>query len=600
MKGSVRCSSGWGSAIAPRPTVTPNPTPLDSAPEASDPRSRGEGQAERQRSGRRGRQGRKGFWTDYPLDSPTVRSALTNRHLLGGENMPLFRSYSCRAVRISLKLMALACSVPTLLFVPAFAQPINCPPGTTYYQLSGATVGGENILQGCGKQLPGGSLRPHGPWRVVSRDGRIIDQGNAVDGIRVPRKDRQRESANPVVPNATFGPFRHGTFPSLESGDQKWTHAGVDLVAPAGSPVYAFGDGTVRKVITQADPEYYWGGNAVMLEHPTTLKKTYTIYLHLQEAPLVRPGDRVEAGKTQIGKVGHTGHANNADHVHFEIRYFEAWLSEWNNIYGQEDQRKSDYFRAHWEDPLEWFARYPTGLDLKPKELTQEKRMAITNAPGERQCVEKFTQAYVIAVKWPAYRTPLWEFKLRDKRFDQLHMEMQRTTLGETLWKYYGSWQECVDDAETVVGPYRKAGGRVEGLPGGNWWPQRPPEESRLSEFQEFSRRYSVQQVTACKDLETNPFAFGDKTIAFSGYLDVMVAADTGLVRGGKQGDCPIILSGIPANTFSAKKAVILVAGKIVGRKEITVGEGRRVNAPEVSFRGVYFCKQQQCIDIVP
>ncbi len=49
------------------PTVTPNPTPLDSAPEASDPRSRGEGQAERQRSGRRGRQGRKGFWTDYPL-----------------------------------------------------------------------------------------------------------------------------------------------------------------------------------------------------------------------------------------------------------------------------------------------------------------------------------------------------------------------------------------------------------------------------------------------------------------------------------------------------------------------------------------------------
>ncbi len=177
----------------------------------------------------------------------------------------------------------------------------------------------------------------------------------------------QEKTANPVVPNGTLGPFRHGTFPSLESKGQQWTHIGVDLVAAGGSPVYAFGDGTVIEVITQNDPEFSWAGNAVMVEHPTAPKKTYTIYLHLKETLNVKTRDPVQGGKTQIGRVGHTGAANNVDHVHFEIRYFKEWLSRWGNIYAPGDQRNSPYLKTNWEDPAIYFLRFPSGMRLEER-----------------------------------------------------------------------------------------------------------------------------------------------------------------------------------------------------------------------------------------
>lgn len=174
----------------------------------------------------------------------------------------------------------------------------------------------------------------------------------------------QERVANPVVPNATLGPFRHGTYPSLESKGQKWTHIGVDLVAQEGSPVYPFGDGTVVSAITENDPEFSWAGNAVMIEHATTPTKMFTIYLHLRDTPNVKVGGSVQGGKTEIGKVGRTGHANNVAHVHFEIRRFKEWLSRWGNIYAPGDQRESSYLKSNWEDPVPYFARFPVGMRL--------------------------------------------------------------------------------------------------------------------------------------------------------------------------------------------------------------------------------------------
>lgn len=188
----------------------------------------------------------------------------------------------------------------------------------------------------------------------------------------------QERAANPVVPNATLGPFQHGTFPSLESRGQQWTHVGVDLVAPGGSPIYAFGDGTVTQVITKDDPEFSWAGNPVMIEHPTKPRSIYTIYLHLKEAPSVKAADSVQGGKTQIGKVGRTGAASNVDHVHFEIRYFKEWLSRWGNIYAPGDQRNSPYLKANWEDPLVYFLRFSSGLRL------EQKRTEVSTAQAEK------------------------------------------------------------------------------------------------------------------------------------------------------------------------------------------------------------------------
>jgi hypothetical protein len=159
-------------------------------------------------------------------------------------------------------------------------------------------------------------------------------------------------TSNWVVPQGEFGPFKHGTYPSLKDK----THVGVDIIARSGSEVYPFDDGVVVEIISQGDKRFSWAGHAVMIMHPPKPRKTYTIYLHLAEKPLASPGQEVEKGKTLIGRVGHTGAANDVDHVHFEIRYFREWLGPGGNIYLDGDQRRSEVLKTNWDDPVRLFA----------------------------------------------------------------------------------------------------------------------------------------------------------------------------------------------------------------------------------------------------
>lgn len=88
-------------------------------------------------------------------------------------------------------------------------------------------------------------------------------------------------------------------------------HAGIDLLAPLGSPVRAAGAGIV--IFAGRHAGY---GIMVDLRHPDG---SVTRYAHLSAfAPLLRPGTLVAAGAL-LGKVGATGHATTP-HLHFEIR----------------------------------------------------------------------------------------------------------------------------------------------------------------------------------------------------------------------------------------------------------------------------------------
>ncbi|HET9333219.1 MAG TPA: M23 family metallopeptidase [Gemmatimonadota bacterium] len=92
-------------------------------------------------------------------------------------------------------------------------------------------------------------------------------------------------------------------------GDPRF-HAGLDLRARAGTPVYAAAAGIVA---TSASSGAY--GNFVILEHGGGLR---TVYAHHREN-LVRSGDRVRRGQP-IGLVGRSGNATG-DHLHFEVRW---------------------------------------------------------------------------------------------------------------------------------------------------------------------------------------------------------------------------------------------------------------------------------------
>lgn len=93
-------------------------------------------------------------------------------------------------------------------------------------------------------------------------------------------------------------------------------HGGVDLAAPAGTPVFAVKDGVVT--VPSFDGDGF--GNWCYITHTDedSGEQFVTIYPHMLEAPYVSTGDEVVAGQ-QVGVVGSTG-KSTGNHLHFEIR----------------------------------------------------------------------------------------------------------------------------------------------------------------------------------------------------------------------------------------------------------------------------------------
>ncbi len=87
-------------------------------------------------------------------------------------------------------------------------------------------------------------------------------------------------------------------------------HAGIDLAAPLGTPIYATADGTV------SEAGYNSGGygNLIKLDHGRGIE---TRYGHLSRI-LVGPGQRISRGQI-IGHMGSTGRSTGS-HLHYEVR----------------------------------------------------------------------------------------------------------------------------------------------------------------------------------------------------------------------------------------------------------------------------------------
>ena len=91
-------------------------------------------------------------------------------------------------------------------------------------------------------------------------------------------------------------------------GDLRF-HAGTDIAAPTGTPIYAAFDGIV------IESEYdKWNGYHIKLQHDNDIM---TVYCHCEKLN-VKKGEVVRAGEI-IGTVGSTGSSTGA-HLHFELR----------------------------------------------------------------------------------------------------------------------------------------------------------------------------------------------------------------------------------------------------------------------------------------
>lgn len=100
------------------------------------------------------------------------------------------------------------------------------------------------------------------------------------------------------------------------NGTPRNPHYGIDIAAPEGTPVIAPRDG----VISFVDPDLYYSGGTVILDHGLGVSSTF---LHLSRID-VAVGDKLVRGD-QIGQVGSTGRSTGP-HLDWRINWFQERL----------------------------------------------------------------------------------------------------------------------------------------------------------------------------------------------------------------------------------------------------------------------------------
>ena len=98
------------------------------------------------------------------------------------------------------------------------------------------------------------------------------------------------------------------------NGEPRNPHYGIDIAAPAGTPVRAPAPGR----ITLAHPDMYYTGATIILDHGFGVSSTF---LHLQDID-VAVGQTVAAGE-QIGRVGSSGRSTGP-HLDWRMNWFDV------------------------------------------------------------------------------------------------------------------------------------------------------------------------------------------------------------------------------------------------------------------------------------
>ena len=112
-----------------------------------------------------------------------------------------------------------------------------------------------------------------------------------------------------IVIASDFGPRKR-----FRTNNGHWStaaHAGLDISAGTGTPIYATADGIVYLVTSSPS-----AGKYVVLKHA---ENYYTAYFHMSDNSIVKKGDYVQSG-CLIGLVGSTGNVTGP-HLHYNVYY---------------------------------------------------------------------------------------------------------------------------------------------------------------------------------------------------------------------------------------------------------------------------------------
>jgi murein DD-endopeptidase MepM/ murein hydrolase activator NlpD len=153
------------------------------------------------------------------------------------------------------------------------------------------------------------------PSSQVAPDAAAMDR--IVVGVALIRAARARDSAATWFADGFAWPVLgrlSGVYGSqrILNGQPRSPHKGVDVAAPAGTPIAAPAAGTVSLI----HDDMFFTGKTVMIDHGHGLA---SIYAHMSEIE-VAEGQVVAAGDT-IGRIGATGRVTGP-HLHWGVSLF--------------------------------------------------------------------------------------------------------------------------------------------------------------------------------------------------------------------------------------------------------------------------------------
>ena len=187
-----------------------------------------------------------------------------------------------------------------------------------------AVIGAGVVALGTGTTFEDAKLDQDRPATLGGLTAALEDRAEAAE--RASRADRGTEGMATSIaeaPDLWLLPLTDYSYSSAYGWRWGRMHAGVDLAAPQGTPIYAMHAGTV--VLSQWEGGY---GYAVIIDHGDGVK---SLYAHTSQL-LVSAGQEVSAGE-RIALVGNTGYSFGP-HLHLEVHINDApvepiaWLNE--------------------------------------------------------------------------------------------------------------------------------------------------------------------------------------------------------------------------------------------------------------------------------
>lgn len=158
--------------------------------------------------------------------------------------------------------------------------------------------------------------------------------------------------------------YQTDQFADAASAERRTLHLGIDVFAPALTPVHAPLAGRVFSVTYNADPLDY--GNTLILEHDAGGARFFTLYGHLAGTlpSLVSSGDSVQPGQV----IAHLGdwyeNGGWAAHIHFQI--MTDMLEQSGNFFGVGHESLWDVWQGICIDP-NLVLRLPADRFLLPR-----------------------------------------------------------------------------------------------------------------------------------------------------------------------------------------------------------------------------------------